>query len=621
FGNFDITLTFDQDVYANNDGTGDLTTADFAVAAPLTGNDASNKVTITDITKISQSVWKLTLKFTDYVTSSDKFRIAPANATSIYSAVISPATTGVPMDVNLQGTKGGQYSADITCPDANVLNTTDNIAFTSIQNAIDATTTGAGETIQLKNGTTYPENVTVNKAVTLTDQGVTNATVTGTWTLGGTSDVDLSSGTITISGLVFDLSSVTNSILVSNVYGGTVSIQENTFYLYSSKQAISVQGDRGSGALINLNIGTATGNTFSGSAGTAIYFNDDGTGVYGIVNVSIQQNTFPTSGVLAIEFENVDLTGYLPVINLGSGNTNSDGMLISDKYVYSVTDLNSSTYLYPGIAVLNLTVTGLDGTGTAYNTVAAAIAASTNDGTQTVFLGKGTYSDSIALNESVNLVGKGNTTAGTVLTNTVTASSTAAAYTISDLYFDVPSTHGIVVSALPTGGLSILRNNFQIGENEIGVNVTSNISTSLIIGSTSNANTFALNDATAKGINLPNNQITGTLTIDANSFGGTSAGTGIYISSTNSTGSSNGTVNITANTFSTNVGDAIVFEDAVNSSYSLSGATINIYNGNNFSQTGYGIKISESNTYSGFVGSTLPSSIDLYGTSANTNLT
>lgn len=623
YGFFDITLTFDQPVYANNDGTGDLTTSDFAVAAPSSGDNASGKVVITAVSHSAGSnTAVVTVQFNDRVTTSEKFRIAPANNTSIYSAVIAPASAGVPMDVALQTTKGGQYSADITCPDLSVLNTTDNIAFGTIQKAIDATTTGVNETIQLKDGTTYSENVTVNKAVTLTDQGVTNATVTGTWTLGGSSDVDLSTGSITISGLVFDLSNVTNSIVVGNVYNGTVSIQGNTFYLYSSKNAISVQSNRTTGPLTNLNIGDSSANTFSGTAGTSIYFNNDGTGTNGITNVLVQQNTFPVSGASAIEFENVDLTSLLPPINLGSGNTNTDGMLITDKYVYSHSTLNASTYLYPGIAVLGTTTTLDDGTATAYNTVADAIAASADNGTQTVFLGKGTYTEAIALNEAVSLKGKGQTSTGTVLTNTLTVSGTAAGYSIQSIYFDVQNTNGIVVSATPTstGQLDIQNNHFELGANEVGINITDNtLSTNFPIYQCY----FNFSDATATGIKLPNNQITtpAIFEVGSNTFSGTAAGTGVYISTTNSTGASTGEIRIRGNSFSSNVGDAIVFEDAVSNSNSLSGATINIYNANYFNQSGYGIKINDVGTYSGFIGTTLPNTIDLYDTVANTNFT
>lgn len=218
------------------------------------------------------------------------------------------------------------------------------------------------------------------------------------------------------------------------------------------------------------------------------------------------------------------------------------------------------------------------------------------------------------------MVGKGaNATTGTVLQGTVTASATAAAYSINNLYFDCPATHGLVVSNVPSSGLTISNNNFQIGANEYGINVTDQtITTNLTI----NTNTFALNDPTALGINLPNNQITSTVSVSSNTFSGTAAGKGIYISTTNGTGASNGTINITGNTFNNTVGDAIVFEDAVNNSNSLSGATINIYNGNDFSQSGYGIKINDVNTYSGFIGATLPQSIDLHdGTNGNTNFT
>ncbi len=451
YGNFDITINFDQPVYANNDGTGALTTSSFAAYEPSAGNSAHSKVVITAVSHTAgASTATITVRFNDRVAAGDKFRIGPADATSIYSVDgLIPSAAGVPMDVYLNATKGGQYSADITCPELSVLNTTDNIAFGTIQKAIDAGTTSAGETIQLQENTTYSENVTVNKAVTITDQNTNNAIATGKWTLGGSSDVDLSTGTISITGLTFQPNNDA-SILVSNVYNGTVSIQGNTFSIDAAADiGISVQSNRGSGALTNLNIGNTTANIFNGavSGARAIYFNDDGTGSNGITNVAIQQNTFPTT-TTSIAFENVDLTGFLPPINLGSGNTNSDGMVVTSKYVYSHSSLDASTYLYPGIAVLATDQTALEGgSGVEYHTVAAAIAASADDGTETVFLGEGTYTEAITLNEAVSLVGKGNTSSGTVLTNTVTASATAAAHTISSLYFDVQNTNGIDIKS------------------------------------------------------------------------------------------------------------------------------------------------------------------------------
>ena len=590
YGFFDIILNFDQNVYSANNQTGALATSDFAVYAPSSGSDASAKVTITAVShSAGSSTATVTVKFTDRVTTTDKFRIGPADDTSVYGEIISPSTTGIPMNTTLHNTKGGQYSADITCPDLSVLNTTDDIAFATIQKAIDANTTIAGETIQLKDNTTYSENTTVYKAVTITDEGgLNNATATGKWTLGGSLDVNLSSKTTTIVGLAFAPNSDA-SILVSNVYNGTVSIQDNTFTIDNAADiGISVQSNRGTGNLTTLNVGTADGNTFSGvvSGAQAIYFNDDGSGTYGITNVNINKNNFPAT-TTSIAFENVDLTGYLPQIFLGSSNTNSDGMIITQPYVYSHSDLDASNYLYPGIAVLAANQAALEaGSGVEYNTIAAAIAASTDNGTQTVFLGEGSYSDAIALNEAVSLQGKGaNSSTGTVLTNTVTASDNSALHTISNLYFDVQNSNGIVISS--NANLTITNNTFNIDANE-------------------------------KGINIPNTQIQSTLTISSNTFSGT--GTGVYISTTNGTGASNGTLNITGNTFNNTIGDAIVFEDAVNSSNTLSGAAINIYDGNNFNQSGYGIKILESSTNPSFIGATLPATIDLFNTSINTNL-
>lgn len=634
-GKFDITIKFDQAVYGNNSGGGNLGTASFAVTAPSAGSglsDASNKVVIVNVTHIAgNDVATITVQFNQRTTTSEGFRIIPAN-NAIHSVNnLIPSASGVPMDIALETTKGGQYSPNITCLDLSVLKTSPpSRAFGTIQKAITSSLTSVGNNIELKDNTTYTENVTINKRVNITDQGGTNnAIVTGKWTLGST-NLDLSAGTITISGLTFQPNSDA-SILVSNVHSGTVSIQGNTFIIDNTADiGISVQSNRSSGVLTALNIGTTTGNTFSGAVlgARAIYFNL-GSGSNGISAVAIQNNTFPAT-TTSIAFENVDLTSYLPPINLGATNTNNDGMVVTEKYVYSHSDLNGSTYLYPGIAVLATNQTALEGgSGVEYHTVAAAIAASANDGTETVFLGEGTYSEAIALNRAVNLVGKGSddfdlTT--TVLTNTVTASATAdATYAIYDIYFDVQNGTGINITDLPTTATSqslfINGCNFQVGENEKGINVSATVIPANITLDI-NSNEFFSLHSTALGVNIPNTQINGILELSSNVFDSNPNGgdKSIFISTTNSTGASTGQINIYVNSF-IGIGDAIVFEDAVNNVNSLSGATINIYDGNDFLQTGYGIKINDVATYSGFIGSTLPATIDLYETTngGNTN--
>ncbi len=651
FGNFDVTLTFDQELYNANDGTGALATSDFAAYAPSVASgltDASAKVVITAIThNAGDQTVTLTLHFNNRVFNTEGFRIGPANNTSIYSVngLISGAA-GIPMDVSLDATKGGQYSADITCPDASVLNTTDNIAFTSIQNAIDANTTGASDNIQLKDNTTYSENVTVNKAVTLTDEGGgTNANVTGTWTLDGA----MAAGTVAISGLTFDATSVVSeSILTTEINNATISIQGNTFTgLTDGKYALKIAANNATATNAALYIGTATANTFAGTGtGVYIYKNTFVVMANNYTAITIQHNNFSGLTGKAIDFDTANDLTYLPAITITSGSNNFGGSCtgVTSKYVYSGADLASSDYLYPGVAVLNATATGLaTGTGVTYNTVNAAITASANNGTQTVYLGEGTYSEAIALNEAVSLLGKGETLSGTVLTGGVvvnTSTSSGGDVKVNNLYFDSRGT-ALLISGLKSASSFYAEYcDFEYRAGEYAINVTDK---TLDVGLGFNHNTFNKSaglsaDATATAINFADNQIFGFGWIQVNNntfnFNSTGKDIGFYFSTSNSTANSSvdqsgyDKITINTNTFNgsgvgfNGNGDAIVFEDAVNSTFTSSAISIYVYE-NNFSQVGYGIKVSESANYTGNIASSLPSTITLTnaGATPNTNFT
>lgn len=655
-----VVVTFDRAVTANSIG---------AIAANLAAEDFGIDFTKGTGTATGASIWRvvktenrddqytLYIRFTGRANGNEKIVIRPADNYSIFG------TNGVAMNANNNNIPAGnhQVTNEITCHKATVLVDNDNTrngteyAYFTIADAL--LNAAPSNYVVLMDGETYSETVAVNKAVTMTDDGgQTNANVTGSWTLN-----EVTSGTIAVNHLAFAPTSGA-AVTVSGVSGTTVNLDGNAFATDAGEYGINVYSTRGVGALTALNIGATTTNTFTG-AGDAIYFSDPIDVANGITAITIQKNTFNNTG-LAISFEAAeDFTTVMPVINLGTtagttANTyhvDNDG--VTPKYVYSGSTLVESEFLYPGIAVLGIAdaTTLLNGTAVAYFTPNLAITASANNSTQSVFLGEGTYDETIALNEAVNLVGKGAfADGGTKCTNVLTISGVATfATTVSNILFDVQNTNGIVIAASPATSTININNisvDYQAGD--VAINVTAatvagNISIAGGSGSNNFTKSFAVNggDATGTAIVFPNNQITGTVSISENNFQFNSTGVdkGIYFSTTNSTGISTGTIAITGNQFqevtayvvdnpaTTDVdetdgwnakGDAIVFEDAVNitanPSFHMNQMTaINIYNNNVFQNVGYAIKINESSSCESNIASTMPVYIDLFGTSAN----
>ena len=87
--NSNITVTFSESVYANTNGTGDLTTSDFTIS--VSGGQATSP-TLTAISKTSQSIWDLSLSYTGAANGSEQITLNPAS-TSIYDANANLAST------------------------------------------------------------------------------------------------------------------------------------------------------------------------------------------------------------------------------------------------------------------------------------------------------------------------------------------------------------------------------------------------------------------------------------------------------------------------------------------------------------------------------------------------
>ncbi len=513
-------------------------------------------------------------------------------------------------------------------------------SFVYIQDAHDADVALDGDGISLQDGEIYTEDVSITKSLTISDEGVLGAATD----INGTFFLNTAAKTVSLVGLEFNIvdEAPTAAIAAFNASGSTFNIDGCTINgITTANIGISIEAKNATANNI-LNIGVNSANTFNGTDGTAISFIATEAGAFGYSAINILQNHFNNTG-LSIDFEAVDLTANLPVINLGAGNSNDGTMSIPERYVTSDTDVNTSEFIYPGIAVLDLNdgVAFAAGTAVEYYTIQGAVDAVTalDNGTQTIFLGNGTYTDAVALDKAVSITG--NSAPTTLMNNVIEVSGIGAGdYSIQNIGFNALTTNNsVVISATPdanTFEISACSFDFQAGD--VAINVTDpTIAGTLSIAATNSANYFSKSfgvnggDATGTAIAFPNNQITGTVNISGNgfSFNSTNGDRGIYFSSTNTTGVSDGVINITSNTFTplqayiveppdgyNAVGDAIVFADSTDASanptFNLSTGSINIFDGNDFQQDGFGIKLLESaNSPGTTIAGTLPNTIDI----------
>ena len=89
--NSTFTVTFSEDVYNTNGGSGNLEAGDFALA--ISGGTATINPTASSITKISASIWMLELNISGTPNGSELLSVVPASATSIYDAAGNAAST------------------------------------------------------------------------------------------------------------------------------------------------------------------------------------------------------------------------------------------------------------------------------------------------------------------------------------------------------------------------------------------------------------------------------------------------------------------------------------------------------------------------------------------------
>ena len=82
--NSELTVTFSENVYNTNGGSGDLEVADFALS--ISGGAAGVNATPGSITKTAQNIWVLGVTITGTANGGETLTVVPAASTAIYSA-------------------------------------------------------------------------------------------------------------------------------------------------------------------------------------------------------------------------------------------------------------------------------------------------------------------------------------------------------------------------------------------------------------------------------------------------------------------------------------------------------------------------------------------------------
>ena len=89
--NSELTVTFSENVYNTNGGSGDLEVADFALS--ISGGAAGVNATPGSITKTAQNIWVLGVTITGTANGGETLTVVPAAGTAIYDAAGNAAST------------------------------------------------------------------------------------------------------------------------------------------------------------------------------------------------------------------------------------------------------------------------------------------------------------------------------------------------------------------------------------------------------------------------------------------------------------------------------------------------------------------------------------------------
>ncbi|HMS68958.1 MAG TPA: hypothetical protein PKD18_12500, partial [Saprospiraceae bacterium] len=278
------------------------------------------------------------------------------------------------METEINGLIPGTYTVTVTDNNGSsatttvyievlpVTNTTDGLHFATIQAAIDASTTGTGDVIEVCAGT-YNEQVLVNKELTIKSAAGPQATVDFAGTVSGKPTLfDVTADNVTIENIHFnvDLSKLRSAVIASANSLDNITIKDNVIDAYGTPAG--TYGDRNAvsvnyGGGVNYRVATGgvnsvifTGNTVNGTA-PASYFRS---------GISLDEGGLTATGnILTTINHDVLLRFASNGANSISGNTfNGGGVELADQNAGSGSVILSGNAFTspgaPGTAVLRI---------------------------------------------------------------------------------------------------------------------------------------------------------------------------------------------------------------------------------------------------------------------------
>ena len=182
-----LTVTFNENVYDTNGGSGDLEVADFALS--ISGGSATlNSATPTSIAKTSQSVWVLGFSTSGTANGSETITVVPASSTSIYDGDANYAATSQSNNTTSLNEK--------TAPTLSSVSIASNNSTTTLAKADDVVTL----TFTASEAISTPVVTFQSGGAAITDTSVTYANTSGnTWTAAYTVNASDTSGSVTFS--------------------------------------------------------------------------------------------------------------------------------------------------------------------------------------------------------------------------------------------------------------------------------------------------------------------------------------------------------------------------------------------------------------------------------------
>ena len=248
-----LTVTFNENVYDTNGGSGDLEVADFALS--ISGGSATlNSATPTSIAKTSQSVWVLGFSTSGTANGSETITVVPASSTSIYDAAANAAATS-------QSNNMASLN-DATIPTLSSVSIATNNAITSVANDGDVVTL----TLTASEAISTPTVTFKSGGAAITDTSVTYTNTTGnTWTAAYTANASDTFGAVTFSIAYSDSVGNAGTAVTTTTNSTSVSFMPTPSAAFADVKA-DVESKMAANARTQLNDFTTSTSSIVGSA-------------------------------------------------------------------------------------------------------------------------------------------------------------------------------------------------------------------------------------------------------------------------------------------------------------------------------------------------------------------